>query len=455
MTQGKKPVRMLCVKAIHFTLMIGMMAAVWAGKYAPDVALENVRIVSTAVLACYILLAAFLYQTYNVYKIGMYRVGETFYSMTLANLLSAALTYLFACLIQMRLLNCLPMVLMLAVQTAISGLWCFAANYVYFRQNKPMKTLVIYKCEEDMEKLGEIVFFEKRFEVVGKVKAPTGMDRILPGMRGCQAVIISGIEESLRNEIITACIEQRIECFFIPHIGDMLVSGAEHVQSFSIPIMEISRVALSPEYAFIKRAMDIAGSVVALVAASPFMLATAVAIKAYDGGPVLYKQVRLTKDGRRYTILKFRSMCVDAEKDGVARLACARDDRITPVGRVIRAIRFDELPQLFNVLRGEMSLVGPRPERPEIAAQYEKELPAFRLRLQVNAGLTGTAQVYGRYNTEPGDKLKMDLMYINKMSLPEDLRLIFATVKILLMKEKTRGVEIGQTTAEKTVKKSA
>ena len=165
------------------------------------------------------------------------------------------------------------------------------------------------------------------------------------------------------------------------------------------------------------------------------MLITAVAIKAYDHGPVLYKQIRLTKDGKQFKILKFRSMRVDAEKDGVARLAADHDDRITPVGRVIRAIRFDELPQIFNILMGDMSIVGPRPERPEIAAQYEQEMPAFSLRLQVKAGLTGTAQVYGRYNTEPRDKLKMDLMYINNMSLVEDLKLIFATVKILFMKE--------------------
>ena len=171
---------------------------------------------------------------------------------------------------------------------------------------------------------------------------------------------------------------------------------------------------------------------IGLILASPFMLITAVAIKAYDHGPVLYKQIRLTKDGKQFKILKFRSMRVDAEKDGVARLAADHDDRITPVGRVIRAIRFDELPQIFNILMGDMSIVGPRPE---IAAQYEQEMPAFSLRLQVKAGLTGTAQVYGRYNTEPRDKLKMDLMYINNMSLVEDLKLIFATVKILFMKE--------------------
>lgn len=148
-------------------------------------------------------------------------------------------------------------------------------------------------------------------------------------------------------------------------------------------------------------------------------------------------------------------MRVDAEKDGIARLAAEHDDRITPVGRIIRMVRLDELPQLINILKGDMSFVGPRPERPEIAAEYEKEMPAFSLRLQVKAGLTGTAQVYGKYNTEPKDKLKMDLMYINHMSIIEDLKLMFATVRILFMRESTEGVAAGQTTAAVEKEKSA
>jgi lipopolysaccharide/colanic/teichoic acid biosynthesis glycosyltransferase len=138
----------------------------------------------------------------------------------------------------------------------------------------------------------------------------------------------------------------------------------------------------------------------------------------------------------------------DAEKDGVARLSSGgADDRITPVGRFIRKVRIDELPQLFNILGGSMSLVGPRPERPEIAEQYYEELPEFALRLQAKAGLTGYAQVYGKYNTTPYDKLQMDLMYIAHPSFLEDLKIIFATVKILFMSESTEGIRAGASTA--------
>ena len=162
---------------------------------------------------------------------------------------------------------------------------------------------------------------------------------------------------------------------------------------------------------------------------------------------MLYKQLRLTKDRREFYVYKFRSMRVDAEKDGVARLASQHDDRITPVGRIIRSTRLDETPQLFCILAGTMTIVGPRPERPEIAAQYEKEMPEFALRLQVKAGLTGLAQVYGKYNTSPYNKLQMDLEYIGSMGLVMDLKIMFATVKALFQPESTEGVSAGQTTA--------
>ena len=186
-----------------------------------------------------------------------------------------------------------------------------------------------------------------------------------------------------------------------------------------------------------------------LVLASPVMLLTALAIYLYDGGPVLYRQVRCTRDAREFRILKFRSMRVDAEKDGVARLASRHDTRITPVGRFIRAVRIDELPQLFNILKGEMSFVGPRPERPEIIAQYMEEMPEFSLRMKVKAGLAGYAQVYGKYNTAPYDKLKLDLFYIENYSVWMDVKLMLLTVKILFTPDSTEGVDAQQVTALK------
>ena len=181
---------------------------------------------------------------------------------------------------------------------------------------------------------------------------------------------------------------------------------------------------------------------------SPLMLVLTIIIRS-DGGTAFYRQKRLTQNGRVFEVLKFRSMRMDAEKDGVARLSTGENDpRITKVGRFIRSCRMDELPQLINILKGDMSIVGPRPERPEIAQQYKETLPEFDLRLQCKCGLTGYAQVYGKYNTTPYDKLLMDLMYISKPSLAEDFKICLATVKILFMKDSTEGVADGQTTAE-------
>ena len=236
----------------------------------------------------------------------------------------------------------------------------------------------------------------------------------------------------------------------IPRVGDVIMSSARPMHMFHLPMLRLRRYNTSPEYLFVKRLIDIVVSASAIILLSPIMLIVAIAIKVYDGGPVIYSQVRLTKDAKLFNIYKFRSMRTDAEKDGVARLSTGdNDNRITPIGRIIRKCRLDELPQLFNILVGDISLVGPRPERPEIAAQYCEEMPEFALRLQAKAGLTGYAQIYGQYNTAPCDKLQMDLMYIAHPSIIEDLKIILGTVKILFMPESTEGIEEGKTTAAK------
>ena len=176
------------------------------------------------------------------------------------------------------------------------------------------------------------------------------------------------------------------------------------------------------------------------------MVLIAIAIKLDDKGPVFYRQKRLTRDGKVFRIIKFRSMKMDAEKEG-PQLSKKEDDRVTRVGRVIRALHLDELPQVFNVFGGSMSLVGPRPERPEIMQQYKENVPEFYYRLKVKGGLTGYAQVYGKYNTTPYNKLRLDLTYIQNYSLWLDIKCMVQTIKILFEKENTEGIDQDQTTA--------
>ncbi len=199
---------------------------------------------------------------------------------------------------------------------------------------------------------------------------------------------------------------------------------------------------------FFKRIIDICGGFVGCILTGIVFLFVAPCIYVKSPGPIFFAQVRVGKNGKLFKIYKFRSMCVDSEKNG-ARLASKHDSRITPVGKVLRNLHLDELPQLFNVFLGEMSLVGPRPERKVIMHEYQREIPEFYYRLKVKAGLTGYAQVYGKYNTTPYDKLKLDLFYIENYSLLLDIKLLFMTVKIFFQKEVSEGVDDDQKNALK------
>ena len=281
----------------------------------------------------------------------------------------------------------------------------------------------------------------KRFDVQRSLYAKEAL-KSPSCLEGIKCVLLFGVHSHERNIVIKECVERNIQCYLLPRIGDVIMSGAHQVHLFHLPMLHVSRYNPHPEYILEKRIFDIVSSGVVLLLLSPFFLITALAIKLQDGGPVFYTQARLTKDGKVFDVYKFRSMRVDAEKDGVARLSTGEnDDRITAVGRIIRKFRIDEFPQLLNIIRGDMSVVGPRPERPEIAAEYEKTIPEFRLRLQVKAGLTGYAQVYGKYNTLPYDKLQMDLMYIENYSLLMDVKVMFMTLQVLFRKESTEGIK--------------
>ena len=224
-----------------------------------------------------------------------------------------------------------------------------------------------------------------------------------------------------------------------PKISDILIRSSDSIHLFDTPLLLSRNSGLTFEQKFLKRTLDVVLSLLVLIVTSPIMLVIAIAIKLYDGGPVFFKQKRCTKDGKVFEIHKFRSMIVDAEKEGISVPATDRDPRITPVGNIIRATRLDELPQVFDILNGNMSIVGPRPERVEHVEKYTEEVPEFQYRLKVKGGLTGYAQIYGKYNTTPYDKLRLDLMYIQNYSILLDLKLIFMTIKIIFMKESTEG----------------
>ena len=280
-----------------------------------------------------------------------------------------------------------------------------------------------------------------KYKIKNMVDVNIGIDKLEKMVENYDAVLICDVKTEMRNKILKFCFEKSIRTYITPKISDIIVRSADNIHLFDTPLLLCRNGGLSFEQRVVKRIMDLVISVVILIVTSPLMILTAIAIKIYDGGPVFFTQERCTINGRAFKILKFRSMIVDAEKAGGAVLAKKKDPRITPVGRIIRATRIDELPQLLNVLKGEMSIVGPRPERREFILQYSQIIPEFNYRLKVKGGLTGYAQVMGKYNTTAYDKLKLDLMYIENYSIALDIKLLLMTVKTVFRKESTEGVE--------------
>lgn len=398
-------------------------------------------------LILFVVLYVVLCRIYQGLRVETMRVSEMIYSQTLSCIIADVLLCLTLWMISGKLIPLQYPILVLLIQMLFSFLWSFLCNRTYFSTNRPSKTVLVYNRRSGLRKLVREYGLEKKFDVQNIYHVDDIVEQV-ELLEQYETVFMSDVHSKERNVILKYCVEHSKQLFVIPRIGDTLMSSAIPMHMFHLPMVEVPGYKPSPTYLIFKRCFDIVVSLLALILLSPVFLVTAIAIKATDGGPVFYKQERMTRYGREFMIHKFRSMRVDAEKDGVARLSTgASDSRITPVGRVIRACRIDELPQLIDILKGDLSVVGPRPERRSIAEQYEETMPEFRLRLLAKAGLTGYAQVYGKYNSTPYDKLHMDLMYIAHPSIIQDLKICFATVKILFLPESTEGVAEGSVTA--------
>lgn len=437
-------------KVIITLLITGAMFLLWYFYYNPKINLpfyaKGHYLMTVVFMVIYIVFT----KVYGGFMVGTASVLDLIFSQIIAIGFTVGSSYAIFILLSYKLVNPVPLGIFFIVFSVVAAIWCFLADYVYFRLHKPKKTIVIYGNIGSYESMKGIRGMTKRFDVTKTYYyGDISFDDVCKKIDKVDAVFTCGVPSDYRNEVLKYCIANGKACYVKPKISDTILRGGKTIQMMNVPVYRCKRSNAGLIYLFVKRTFDIVLSLIAIVISSPFMLGTAAAIKAYDRGKVFYKQVRLTKDGEEFEIIKFRSMVENAEKDGVARLAKESDDRITPVGKIIRKLRLDELPQLFNILKGDMSFVGPRPERPEIAKQYEKEMPEFALRLQAKAGLTGYAQVYGKYNTPPYDKVQMDLMYIANQSIIEDLKLMLMTFKILFIPSSTEGVGKNQTTANK------
>lgn len=402
------------------------------------------------IILIYGVLMLFFYNMYGGMRVGYKKNAEVIFSQIFSTVILDVITYAQLSLMMLQLYNVKMYLAMILLQSVWIMVWTTISALIYKNIFPPRKLLLVHGDRPIDGILEKFAGRKDKFEISKCMNISVGADAVnAEALERYDAVVLWDIGMEDRNKIMKFCYGRSIRIYIMPKISDVIIKGAEELHLFDTPLFLTREYVLTIEQRFFKRCIDLSFALVLFVLASPFMLLTALMVKLYDGGPVLYRQRRCTIDGREFHILKFRSMRVDAEKDGVARLASKGDSRITPVGRFIRKVRLDELPQLINIIRGDMSFIGPRPERPEIIAQYKEEMPEFEFRMKVKAGLAGYAQVYGKYNTTPYDKLRLDLAYIENYSVWLDLKLMLLTLKVLLWPDSTEGIEADQVTAQR------
>lgn len=389
----------------------------------------------------YALLTLVLFFGMDGFKFGYLRNADVLISQGIAIVCSNFITYWQLCLIANVVISPMPILVLTLLDAAICLLCTVLFSWIYHQIYVPKNMVMIFGRDEAVTLKFKMETRPDKYRIVKLFSIDEGVEYICSQLGNYDAVIINDVPAQERNDILKFCYRNKIRTYLTPKITDIVVRNAKGINLFDTPLLLIKGAGLSTTQRILKRLGDLLICLIAMIPAAPIMLLVALAIKLEDGGPVFYKQKRVTLDGQEFDILKFRSMIVNAEKKGLSIPATGHDPRITKVGRFTRATRIDELPQLLNIIKGDMSLVGPRPERVEHMEKYGKDLPEFDFRTKVKGGLTGYAQIYGKYNTSPYDKLRLDMLYIENYSLLLDVKLILMTLRIMLKKESTEGFE--------------
>lgn len=447
----KYPFRSIC-NVITTLFVVLSFAYIWYKSLNPLLYTSFLLKGNFLVIGIYMVFVLLFMSVFGGFKLGIYTKTNIIISQSIALLCASFMQILFVIMLIGRVILIPAIVLsffkMYIAQVVFVFFFTIVVMNIYHKLFNPYELLHIYADENDN--------ISKRFlnqhlnyVIKDRVSCFDTMENIIRHIDNFDLVMIDDIPADRREIIQNICYSKEKKIYFVPSIIDIINKNSKYSHLLDTPLYFYKNNAMSVFERIVKRIGDIFISAVGIIITSPIMIAIAAAIFSYDKGSVFYKQTRYTKGGKIFKIIKFRSMIQNAESDGKARLAIENDERITPVGRFIRACRIDELPQFFNVLKGDMSIVGPRPERPEIADEYCKQLPEFRYRLYVKAGLTGYAQVYGKYNTTFVDKLKLDMIYVGNASILLDIQLILLTLKVIFQKESTEGLEEGETIATK------
>ena len=371
-------------------------------------------------------------------RFGNLKIFDIVVSQWISVLVTNFITFWQICLILNVMSDPRPMLRLTLYDLIITVALPFFFTWLYHLKYVPRNMVLIYGKRAALNLRFKILERPDKYAITTTISSSEPIESIKEQIMRHDAVIINDVPAEIRNDILKLCYEHDVRTYIVPKISDVIIGGASNINLFDTPLLLVRGTGLSIGQKFIKRTLDIILSAIALGVLSPVFMIVAILIKADDGGRILFRQKRVTRDGKLFTIYKFRSMREDAEKDG-AQFTIDDDPRITKVGRGLRRSRLDELPQLINILKGDMSIVGPRPERIENYEMYESEIPEFRYRTKVKAGLTGYAQVYGKYNTTAYDKLRLDLMYIENYSIILDIKLVLMTFRTLFQKESTEG----------------
>ena len=392
-------------------------------------------------MGIYAVLLYVFFQNSECTMFGQLHQTDLIIGQVIALLLVNFVTYFQLGLIANRLVSPMPMLVLFGIETVLAVLLIRLYAGLYQKLYAPQDMLLVYGQKDSVRLKIKMDSRRDKYNISKLISAEAGFDAICAEIARHDAVILNDVPAELRNDLLKFCYRYRVRTYVAPKLTDIMIRGGQTISLFDTPLMLVKGTGLSPIQRILKRAMDVVLCSLAMIVAAPVMLIVAAAIKLEDGGPVFYRQDRLTRNGREFAILKFRSMIVDAEKQAGAVLASGNDPRITKVGKFIRATRLDELPQLLNILKGDMSIVGPRPERKCFADEFTRDMPEFAYRLKVRGGLTGYAQIYGKYNTSPYDKLRLDMMYIENYSLLLDIKLIILTLRIIFSKDSTEGID--------------
>lgn len=400
-------------------------------------------------IGVYAVLSFLFIRNSDGFQFGQLRKADLWVAQWIAMLIVNAITYFQLCLIANEMITVTPMLLLTLVDVVFSTVYILTCKFAYHRLYVPYNMVMIYGSKTAAGMKLKMDSRRDKYRVDHLISVDKGYDYICSQLHNYDAVVLNDVPAQIRNDILKYCYQHSIRLYVVPKITDIILKNAEDISTFDTPLQLVHGQGLTAGQRFAKRTMDILLCLIAMIPAAPIMAIIAIAIKLEDGGPVFYKQKRATRDGKEFDILKFRSMIVDAEKEGISIPATGKDPRITKVGNIIRACRVDELPQILNILKGDMSIVGPRPERLEHMEKYGADIPEFYYRLKVKGGLTGYAQIYGKYNTSAYDKIRLDLMYIEHYSLILDIKLILLTIRILFSKESTEGFDVAEENEQK------